>query len=74
MRTAATWRQIQNAHERNHAEPPTWLGLESMVAVHERTRQQHLEHPQQACREEPVKGAGVETAEIAADTTRRGAT
>ena len=25
-RTSATWRQIQNAHERNIAEPPTWLG------------------------------------------------
>ena len=30
-RLPATWRQIQNAHERNHAEPPTWLGLESTV-------------------------------------------
>ena len=29
--TPATWRQIQNAHERNHAKPPTRLGLESTV-------------------------------------------
>ena len=26
--TPATWRQIQKAHERNHAELPTCLGLE----------------------------------------------
>ena len=34
-------------------------------------RLQHLEHPEQARREEPLKGTGVETAELAADTTRK---
>ena len=33
------------------------------MAGHERTRQQYLEHHEQA-RREPVRGAGVETAEI----------
>ena len=38
------------------------------MAAPKHTRQQYLEHPEQARREEPVKGAGVETAETAADT------
>ena len=40
------------------------------MAARERTRQQYLEHPEQARRPEPVHRAGAETAEIAADNTR----
>ena len=43
------------------------------MAGPERTRQQYLEHHEQARREEPLRRASVETAEIAADTTKRGA-
>ena len=37
-RTPATWKQIQNARERNHAEAPTWLALESTVKGWSRTK------------------------------------
>ena len=43
------------------------------MTAHDRTHQQQLEHPEEARREEPVKGTGVWTAEMAADTTRRSA-
>ena len=53
--------------------PRDWAWSPQRVAGPERGLEQHFVHHEQARREEPASGAGVETAEVVADTTGRGA-
>ena len=65
----------ERAREKTTPSLPLGWGLESTVNGCSETYTSAIfsAHPEQARREDPAKGAGAETAETAADTTRRGA-